>query len=186
LVVQAIAFDEATDLEFMLFRQDGVLSVDQARLFYTDAAIAHRLAVGRWQRLHRGIFLTETGPVAHRHRLWRAVLACGQEAHLAGATAAAADGLRPPGFVIDVLIPLSRRVTRPPAGVVVRRSSVMPECDLHRMAHPPRTRTARSIVDAAQWSPSTDTARALIADAFRRRMVSVDDVLGVLDRLPRA
>jgi len=132
------------------------------------------------------VFLTETGPVAYRHRLWCAALACGPGAFLAGATAAAADGLRQAGFVIDVLIPLSRRVIRPPIGVVVRRSSVLPACDLHRMGHPPRTRTARSIVDAAQWLASTNAARALIAEAFRRRMVSIDDVLGVLDRLPRA
>ncbi len=169
----------------MLFRQDGVISAAQARAFHTAAAIEHRVASGRWQRLHRGVFSTENGAVRYSQRLWCAVLACGPDAFLAGLTAIAADGLRSPGFVVDVLIPLSRRVIRPPRGVVVHRSSVMPEGDLHRMAGPPRTRTARSLVDAAAWSTS-DAVRAAIADAFRRRLVGLDDVLDVLDRLPRA
>jgi hypothetical protein len=184
--VSAIAFDQAGDLDLLLFRQDGVISAAQARAFHSKAAIEHRVASGRWQRLHRGVFSTETGSVRHSQRLWCAVLACGPDAFLAGLTAIAADGLRSPGFVTDVLIPLSRRVIRPPHGVVVHRSSVMPESDLHRMAGPPRTRTARSLVDAAQWSTSTDAVRAGVADAFRRRLVGLDDVLGVLDRLPRA
>jgi len=44
--VHPIAFDKATDLELTLFRQDGVLSIGQARAFYTPAAIDHRLPPG--------------------------------------------------------------------------------------------------------------------------------------------
>jgi hypothetical protein len=42
------------DLEFLLFRQDGVLSLGQARRYLSAEAIRHRLAAGRWQRLRRG------------------------------------------------------------------------------------------------------------------------------------
>jgi hypothetical protein len=184
--VQRFAFDEASDLDLLLFRQDHVISAVQARAFLTEAAIEHRIQSGRWQRLHRGVFPTDSGPVRYAHRLWCAVLACAPEAYLAGATAAAADGLARPPFVIDILIPLSRRVTRPPSGVALHRSSVLPRGHLHRMAQPPRTRVARSLVDAAQWSASHDATRALVADAFRRRLVGLDDLVGVLDQLPRA
>src|SRR5215468_6966790 len=105
-----MSFDDATDLELLLFRQDNVLSRSQAQRFFSDAAIEHRLAANRWRRLHRGVFLTVTGAPRYEHRLWCAVLACGPDAFLAGATAAAADGLRQPGGVIHVLIPLARRM----------------------------------------------------------------------------
>src|SRR5262245_45825088 len=114
-----MSFDDATDLELLLFRQDNVLSISQAQRYFSGRAIEHRLAAGRWRRLHRGIFLTESGATRYEHRLWCAVLACGPEAFLAGVTAAAADGLRRPSGVIHVLIPLARRVIRPPSGVAL-------------------------------------------------------------------
>jgi very-short-patch-repair endonuclease len=113
---------------------------------------------------------------------------------LAGLAAARAGGLRG-GWqrdAIDVLVPGHRRGPDPRRrlpldmpGVRVRRSVVLPPDDIQR-AGPTRTSMARSVVDAAQWSRTSDEARVLVASACQQRLVTPQEVLAVVDRLPRA
>ena len=115
------------------------------------------------------------------------MLSIGDHAVLGGATALHAAGLR--GYepeVIHVLLPARRRVSRPPDGVIVHRTGVLPDHDVLRIGRPPRTKAARSVVDAAQWAAADDPARALVAAAFQQRLVIGKDVDEVLSRLTRA
>ena len=41
-------------------------------------------------------------------------------------------------------------------------------------------------MDAAQWAANDDAARALVAGACRQRLVTPEELLAVVDRLPRA
>jgi predicted transcriptional regulator of viral defense system len=50
--------------------------------------IAARLDAGRWQRLHRGVFVTFSGPVPRETQLWGAVLRVGEHAVLSHHSAA--------------------------------------------------------------------------------------------------
>lgn len=175
------------DLDHLLFRQDGVISRRQAVRFLSVGELRHRVVSGRWQRLHTGVFLTNSGSVGPEHRRWCAVLAAGRGALLAGPTATELYGLRPAGSVtIHLLLPARRSCPILPPGVVAHRTSVLPRADVHRMALPVRTMPARSIVDAAQWAPSDDVACAVIAAGFQRGLVTLQEILAVLDRLPTA
>jgi len=86
----------ATDLDFLLFRQSGVLSRRQALRYFSAKTVQHRLASGRWRRGHRAVYLTVTGPVTVNQRRWIASLAVGggRPAVVAGLTALAVLGLR--------------------------------------------------------------------------------------------
>lgn len=75
--------------------QEGVVSFEQlAALGYTAEAVQHRLESGRLHRLWRGVYAVGR-PDVTEHARWRAaVLACGEDAALSHASAAAAFGLR--------------------------------------------------------------------------------------------
>ena len=62
-------------MDKLLSRQSSVIAMPQALLFMSEKAIRHRLASGRWQRLHRSVFVTHNGPVLTVQRQWAAVLA---------------------------------------------------------------------------------------------------------------
>ncbi|MFB9239103.1 DUF559 domain-containing protein [Plantactinospora siamensis] len=152
------------------------------------AAIEHRLATGRWQTLSRGIYLANSGTMTRRQRWWHAVLAAGagRRATLAGTSALEQLGLR--GYAttaIHVLIRARRRENDPPPGIVVHRSRTLIPADIHAMGLPPCTMPARSLVDAAQWAPDDDRARAIVAAGCQQRLVSAVDLDEVLARMSR-
>ncbi len=89
----------AEDLNFLLFRQDNVISRRQALHWFTSAAIRNRVERGRWLVAHRGVYLTSGG--AHfdpdvGQRRWIASLSagCGRPMPLGGVSALAVIGLR--------------------------------------------------------------------------------------------
>lgn len=169
-------------------RQDGVLAVRQALRFMSRHAIAARLRSRRWQRAYRGILVTHSGELTLTQRLWVASLAVGDgdPAPLAGLTALQAHGLR--GFTaptLFLLLPAERRDTRPPKGVLVRRTTALTRRDVCR-GRPPRTRAPRSIVDAASWARTDREAMAIVAACFQQQLIRLDDLLDALERAPRA
>ncbi|MEU8608968.1 DUF559 domain-containing protein [Actinoplanes sp. NPDC048791] len=115
------------------------------------------------------------------------MLAAGDGATLAGLSAAETGGLR--GHADDkihLLLPAERRPTGLGPDVVVHRSTRLDAADVLTNGRPPRTRMARSIIDAAQWARSDDQARIVIAACFQQRLVALRSVEAVLDRLCRA
>src|SRR5262245_9386099 len=137
-------------MEALLRRQSGVVSRQQALRFLTDAALTAKVASGRWQVAHRGVYVTH-GPLTPAQRLWVASLAVGAgvPALLAGLTALAVHGLqRFTSPSIHVLLPAVRRCTRPPAGVAVHRTRLLHRYDVC-LSTPPSTAAPRSVVDAA-------------------------------------
>jgi hypothetical protein len=179
--------DDADELTWLLFHQAEVITWRQARCFLSEAALRHRVRSGRWRRVHVRIYLTNTGKIGHEQRLWIAALAAGRGAVIAGGTALGEYGLhRYEGPGIHILVPARRQPADLPPGVVVHRTTVLPPQDVHRVAAPPRTMPARSVVDAAQWARSDDDASAAVAAAFQRGLVTAGEVHAVLGRLPRA
>jgi very-short-patch-repair endonuclease len=176
-----------SDLSELCDRQAGVVTVAEARRCLGDSAVRWRLASGRWQRACHGVLVTQPGPLTEEQRLWVSLLATGNGAVLAGLTAASLDGLA--GFEdqrIFLLIPERRQVRKELPGVVVRRSGQLrPGGDVHPARLPPRTRIARSIVDAAAWAATDRGARAILAAGVQQRLTRVADLNGVIERSSR-
>jgi hypothetical protein len=183
----AIPPDDADELTWLLFRQDNIITRRQALQLMSASSLRQRVRSGRWQTVHRGVFAAHTGELTYRQRCWVAVLsaAAGGQAYLAGVSALQLAGLdRLTDRFVHVLIPGARRDTQTPPGVLVHRSTVLPEDDLRRVAAPPATMPARSVVDAAQWAASDNAARTFIAMAVQRGLVTEDEVIAVVDRFP--
>ncbi|GIG75378.1 DUF559 domain-containing protein [Planosporangium flavigriseum] len=179
--------DDAPELEWLLFRQSHVLSRAQAIAAVGRGALQNLLSRGRWQRAEWGVVIAHNGPLTRDQRLWVATLGAGEGAVCAGRTAATLEGLRSSDAdPIDILVPAGRRVRRV-SGVRIHRTEVLPAHHV-RPGAPPRTRMARSIVDAASWARTDDDARAVVAAAFQQRRVSkeeIEAVAAVLTRSPR-
>jgi Protein of unknown function (DUF559) len=167
----------------LLVRQDGVVTRSQALRFLSPKALRHRLDSQRWQAVHRAVFVAHSGPVHRPQREWLAVLATGGV--LGGVSALGRLGMR--GYdedAVHLLLTARHRVVRPPRGVVVHRTTFLPDGQVHRWGRPPGTKAARSVVDAAAWAASDDRARALVAAAYQQRLVVGDEVARVLDAMP--
>jgi very-short-patch-repair endonuclease len=187
-----IPADGATELEWLLFTQQNVITAGQAARLLSPSAVRHRLATGRWRRVCRGVLVTHAGPLTRGQQLWIAVLSV-RNAVLAGVAAAQQGGLR--GFrddPIDVLVPARqaaaaavRRLHPDLPGVRVHRTGFLPR-EHRQRAHPVRTTIERSLVDAAQWARSDDQARALVAAGCQQKLVRPGEILEVVARMPRA
>jgi very-short-patch-repair endonuclease len=184
---------DSGELEWVLFEQGGVLTWQQATRLLSPGKVRHHLATGRWRRWCRGVLVTQPGELNRHQQLWVAVLSVGDDAVLAGIAAAAESGLR--GFraePIDLLIPpdrtttLARRRLLPGMpGVRVHRTGVLPAEHL-QVGRPARTTTPRSLVDAAGWARGDNEARSIIAAGCQQRLVTPDEIMTVVERLPRA
>ncbi|MDG4810652.1 hypothetical protein O7634_28180 [Micromonospora sp. WMMD1120] len=186
--------DDADALDWLAFEQAGVLTTRQVSGLLSEGTVRGRVRSGRWRSICRGVLLTGNGRLTRDQQLWVAVLATGPGALLAGVTAAAEAGVR--GLrrePLHVLVPAGRRAARTtlrnlpidmPA-VLVHRTSVLP--DSHRqLARPPRTTTARALVDAAGWATGVDEAQGVLAAGCQQRRALPGELRAVLDVLPRA
>ncbi|AEH10544.1 hypothetical protein FsymDg_3238 [Candidatus Protofrankia datiscae] len=164
----------------------GVLAVREAiAAGLRPAELRWRIRTGRWQRPLRGVVVTHSGPLTRLQWLWCTLARAGPGAVLAGSTAAALDGMR--GFdvaTVFVTVPSDRQLVRHP-GIVVHRSTQLTSTDVHPVRIPPRTRLARSVVDAASWAARDDDARAVLAASVQQRLVTVSDLWDVAHRRGR-
>jgi very-short-patch-repair endonuclease len=171
----------------LLRRQNGVVSRRQALRFTTAKVVDWRIASGRWQRVHRGVFVTHSGPLTEQQRLWAASLAvgAGRPALLGGLSALIAHGLRRfDSRHIDLLLPTRRRDRNPPPGIRVHRASRLPATQINGWMGPPATTPPRAVVDAAQWATTDVEARTIVAISFQQGLVKGDEVDRVLAGLP--
>lgn len=176
--------DDAGDLDWLLFRQDNVISRRQAMWFMSESRLRHQVSSGRWSRPHRCVYVAHNGSLTGSQQTWICAFAAGngRAAPLAGATAATSYGMR--GYetrLVHVYVPPRLRPRSVPHYGVVHRSR-LPRVDLNR-GFPPRTTPARSIIDAARWASSDDLARAIITAAFQQRLVDHVAMMAALTRL---
>ena len=112
-----------TGVRAQMAEQSGVLSRGQALAGgLTEGEIRARVASGRWQRVHPGVFAVHGGVLSRSARLWAALLYAGEGAALSHQTAAEVLGFRGrPDPLIHVTIPSARRVRKQP-GLVIHRA----------------------------------------------------------------
>lgn len=160
-----------------------VLGRDAARgLGYTPNMIDHRLRTGRWLRVLPRTYLT-SDTLTWPDRLRAAVTFGGPDAMLSGA-AALADDLRcvPRPTTLLLLVPARSGVSST-AWVRVRHTERVPH---RRLAPgPARVAIARAVADHALDLRRADDVRALVTEAVRRELCSVDELTDELRTGPR-
>src|SRR5262249_36854052 len=81
-----------------------------------------------------------------------------------------------------VLVPARRRL-RPTGWVRIRPTRRLPDPDL--LPGPPRVPVARAVADHALTLRRLDDVRAVVAEAVRRRLSTVDEIAAELESGPR-
>jgi hypothetical protein len=169
-------------VESIVAAQAGVLTRAQALAAgLSPAALDARVSAGRWQRVHRGVLATFSGPLPRTARLWAAVLSAGRGAVLSHETAAELYGLvEPRGSEVHVSVPAGRRVVAP-AGVVVHRSGHA-DRSRHPALQPPRTRVEETVLDLVHASPTVDRAIAWLSRAVGARLTTPARLRAAVER----
>jgi hypothetical protein len=156
--------------------QGGVITRRQAaQAGLSSDKVRWLLTRGDWRQVHRGVYVTFTGPVGRRASLWAAVLYAGRGAYLSHETAAEINGLSDDESpAIAVTIPASRRV-RPPAGVVIHHSS-RKAITWRPPGMPPYTVAEETVVDLVQAAAAVDDVIALVTRGYGRRLLIEDQL----------
>ncbi|HEY7049128.1 MAG TPA: hypothetical protein VH373_18045 [Jatrophihabitantaceae bacterium] len=161
-----------------------VLSRQQAQRSGIPAhVIQRRLSAGRWRRVLPRTYLTvETFTWADR--LAAATAFAGAGALLSGAAVLHDEGLRSVTRPVSVLVlvPITRRL-RSTGWVRIRPTRRLPDAEL--LPGPPRVAIARAVADHALILRHIDDVRAVVADAVRRRLSTVDEIAAELEVGPR-
>jgi very-short-patch-repair endonuclease len=166
-------------------QQRGVITRAQA----IDAgisrhAIAAHLAAGRWQRLHRGVYVTFSGPIPRDAHLWGAVLRAGDQAVLSHDTAAElwrlSDGSP---SAIHVSVPRQAGPVSA-SGLVVHHSARLPSAR-HPARLPPQTTLEDTVLDLAARADTAEAAVAWPIAACQRRLTTAARIVSALDERGR-
>jgi hypothetical protein len=157
------------------------------------AHVETQLRSRRWQAPTGRVLVLHNGPLTESQRVWAALLGAPPGSMLHGLTAALAAGLE--GFEPDglsIVVPGSSRSQRRalldlPDGwnVHVRWSTKLGAQDVNPVAQPPRTRLARSIIDAASERVPERRARILVIAAVQQRLARPDRLWDALSRRGR-
>src|SRR4051794_18802250 len=160
--------------------QHGVVAREQLRgLGLSDTAISQRCRAGRLHRLHLGVYSVGHTVLGVRGRWMAAVLACGSDAALSHASAAALWEIRASDAVyIDVT---ARRTGRKRPGLRIHRPRTLQADEVTERYGIPTTTPARTILDlGAALQP--DRLNRLLDEAERRELTDYP----ALDALARA
>jgi very-short-patch-repair endonuclease len=141
--------------------QHGVVSRAQLRaLGLSDSAIARRVSAGRLHRVHAGVYAVGHPLLSTKGRWLAAVLACGPDAALSHASAAALWGLRrSDAVIIDVTVPRTGARSRP--GLRIHRPRVLAREETITEDGIAVTTPARTLLDLAATLRERELHRAL-------------------------
>jgi very-short-patch-repair endonuclease len=156
--------------------QDGAVSAAQlAAAGLSRGAIAHRVADGRLERVHRGVYVM--GPVRGPWCAeWAAILACGPWSALSHWTALALCGLAKRPEIVHV----SRPAAVSFEGVRGHRATIGAEDRAVRHGLP-ITRPARTLLDLAPYLPAVELQR-LVEEALLQRLTTHRELHALAER----
>jgi Transcriptional regulator, AbiEi antitoxin len=172
--------------ETLLRYHAGVVTCAQARgAGLSDGAIDHRVATGRWQRIHRGVYATFSGPLSREGRLWAAVLYAGPGAVLSHETAAEFQRLLDkPAPLIHLTLPRTRRMD-PLDGLQIHRSRRVLADRRFPTGVLPQTLVDDTILDLIDQAETFDQVCALITRAFGRQLTGAGRLRATAQRRQR-
>jgi hypothetical protein len=161
---------------------DTIMRMSEAIDRFGLGAVRNKVDRGMWQKPCRGVVALHNGPLTEEQQRATAVASVAPGAVLGGLTALQVDGLH--GFdpeSIHVVLPSGAR--RPSmAGLEVHWSTQLDANDVHPLRVPPRTRPARSLVDAASWSSHERYARSIVIAGMQQRLTHVAQMRDALSR----
>jgi hypothetical protein len=167
-------------------RQGGCLTraqVLQAGL--TDRFVDAQIHGQRWDRVHPGVYVTHTGDLTFRARVWAAVLHAGPGSAATGPTALRLFGLPLHGTedTIWVAVDHGRRIA-PAEGVVVRRRRNLASV-VHPVRQPPVVRAEEAVLQTSAGARRIDAGLAVVADACQQGLTSPARLREALREMPR-
>ncbi|MEJ2863532.1 hypothetical protein [Actinomycetospora flava] len=142
--------------------QHDVVTVEQLyRQGFTDRGIEAQLRAGRWQGLHRGVYVLHNGPVSPEARRTGALLACRGAAMLSHETAGELWGMVPvdPTRPIHVTVPYGSSAMRSD-GLHLHRSRAFAHIGAEGLL-PPRTNRVHTILDLVTNAAGPEEATRL-------------------------
>ena len=166
--------------------QNGVLSRRQLReLGLTAHFVTAQLDARRWTAVGDSVVLLQNAPPTRSQLIWMAVLDAQPPAALCSHTALELAGFR--GFAseadeIHLIVDRGTRPTQIP-GVRIHESRRLREEDI--VSWPPRTRPARSAVDAAAWQPYPRFACSMMAAVVQQRVTTPGQLGRALEEVGR-
>src|SRR5215472_3993510 len=157
--------------ELLLRYQAGVVTRAQALgSGLSDAAIEHRITVGRWQRIYEGVYATFSGPVPRQAQLWAAVLYAGAGAVLSHETAAELQRLLDKSSpFIHLTVPAARRVAGQEGLKLSISKRILPD-ERFPPGVLPQTLVDDTLLDLVDQAETFDEVCSLVTRAFGRRL----------------
>lgn len=153
------------DLLALARRQDDVVTVaEAATLGVTQAVLRGRVVSGRWQRAHRGVYVTHNGPPSWRTTARAALAYAGAGAALSHTSAAYLHefGVARP-HAVEVTLPHRRRV-EPSPGISFHRAL---RRDVERRSGLLVVTRAETALDLASTAADADAVVAAVTAAAR-------------------
>jgi very-short-patch-repair endonuclease/predicted transcriptional regulator of viral defense system len=166
--------------------QDNVITAEQLlALGVGRGAIAHRLGSGRWQRLHKGVYLVGPAPPTPRAAARAAVLSCGVRTLISHRTSGVLWAMLPSASdsARRLHVTVVGRNPRPRRGVQIHRVVCLAPADVTTKAGLPITSPARTICDIAGTEDLRDTEHAL-GEARIHGLVSDRKLYAAIERAP--
>jgi hypothetical protein len=162
-------------------RQHGVISLSQLKsLGLGPSGVRRRVAAGKLERLHRGVYAIGLARRPVEATSMAAVLACGPKAVLFHRSAADHLGLRPCSRrAVDVTAP--GRAGKERFGIDVHRATGLDERDVQTVRGIPCTTVARTLLDLATTIDKTALERA-VEQAEKLRIFDLAAVVDVTTR----
>jgi hypothetical protein len=155
--------DELDAWRAMRREQSDVVTLEQLiDRGFTERGVESQVRAGRWQRLHRGVYVLHNGPISVEARRVGALLACRGGAMLSHETAGElwnmvpVDRERP----IHATVPYGRAAVRAD-GLQLHRSRAFAHIGAPD-AVPPRTNREHTLLDLAVAAPSPTEATRLV------------------------
>ncbi|MCU1679107.1 MAG: hypothetical protein JWM93_3865 [Frankiales bacterium] len=144
--------------------------------------VRNKVERGVWQKPCRGVVVLHNGPLTPQQEIAVALRSAVEGAALGGLTALAHDKFE--GFEPEkpqIVLPSgARRPSR--KGLEVRWSTQLDVRDVHPVVEPRRTRPARSLIDAASWTPNERRARAIVIAGVQQGLTSTRHLRDALTR----
>ncbi|WP_207782724.1 type IV toxin-antitoxin system AbiEi family antitoxin domain-containing protein [Phytoactinopolyspora limicola] len=141
------ARNQGTLAELLRLQHGVVHRVQLAEHGITDEQLSWCVESGRWQRIHRGVVATFTGPLTYDAWVWAAIVRAGPGAVASHHTAAYLDGVADdPGPVVHITVPADRRVRGRIEGVRIHYAHRLGRTR-HPTRFPPRTRPEETVLD---------------------------------------